>query len=303
LLCDDNNINQKVALRLLQQMGYRADLAANGVEALTALERQPYDLVFMDVMMPEMGGLEATRIIRERQQQKSKYPHYKSPIVIVAMTASAMQGDREKCLAAGMDDYLAKPVRPEDIRLIIERWGQTAVKLELQEKTKSAPDRGCVADQPQQATAANGAPESATIGGRGTKLPGEIAEVEPPVDLDRLNEFTDGNLDSLRELITLYLDQTTTQLEQLEAAIRVQSANEVRRLAHSCAGASATCGMRRLVPMLRELEHKGSENKLDGAVAICQSATREFERIRTFLEAHLASCSNNADIPAGKISG
>src|SRR5215475_4615963 len=76
LLCDDNTINQKVALRLLQQMGYRADLAANGLEALTALERQPYDLVFMDVMMPEMGGLEATKIIRERQQQKSKFPFY-----------------------------------------------------------------------------------------------------------------------------------------------------------------------------------------------------------------------------------
>ena len=74
LLCDDNIINQKVALRLLQQMGYRADLAANGSEALAALDRQPYDLIFMDVMMPEMGGLEATRLIRERQKQESPIP-------------------------------------------------------------------------------------------------------------------------------------------------------------------------------------------------------------------------------------
>ena len=79
LLCDDNTINQKVALRLLQQMGYRADLAANGVEALAALDRQPYDLIFMDVMMPEMNGLEATRLIRERQGQPDRFPHYKSP--------------------------------------------------------------------------------------------------------------------------------------------------------------------------------------------------------------------------------
>ncbi len=273
LLCDDNTINQKVALRLLQQMGYRADLAANGLEALTALERQPYDLVFMDVMMPEMGGLEATKIIRERQQQPDKYPHCKSPIIIVAMTANAMQGDREKCLAAGMDDYLAKPVRPEDIRLIIERWAAAAAKLEPKENAGAS----------VPASHGNGAPHA-------PQSPSE----EPPVDIDRLNEFTDGNLDSLRELVTLYLDQTTTQLDQLESAILAQSAPEVRRLAHSCAGASATCGMRRLVPMLRELERKGFENNLDGAAAICEDASREFERIRGFLEAHLASCSNLA---------
>ncbi len=130
LLCDDNVINQKVALRLLQQMGYRADLAANGLEALAALDRQPYDLIFMDVMMPEMGGLEATRLIRERQKQPSQFPNYKSSLIIVAMTASAMQGDREKCLAAGMDDYLAKPVRLEDVRAIVERWGAAAAKAE-----------------------------------------------------------------------------------------------------------------------------------------------------------------------------
>ena len=125
-LCDDNVINQKVAVRLLQQMGYRADVAANGIEALEALDRQPYDLIFMDVMMPEMGGLEATRRIRERQREPGRFPHYKSPLIIIAMTASAMPGDREKCLAAGMDDYIAKPVRLEDVRAIIERWAVKA---------------------------------------------------------------------------------------------------------------------------------------------------------------------------------
>ena len=130
LVCDDNVINQKVALRLLQQMGYRADVAANGLEALEALDRQPYDLIFMDVMMPEMDGLEATRLIRERQKQPSQFPNYKSPLIIVAMTASAMYGDREKCLAAGMDDYVAKPVRLEDVRMIVERWGEVATRAE-----------------------------------------------------------------------------------------------------------------------------------------------------------------------------
>ena len=92
LLCDDNIINQKVALRLLQQLGYKADSANHGREALTALDSQPYDLVFMDVMMPEMGGYEATQIIRERQKLKDQHPTYKDQIIVVAMTASAMQG-------------------------------------------------------------------------------------------------------------------------------------------------------------------------------------------------------------------
>ncbi|RTL40838.1 MAG: response regulator [Burkholderiales bacterium] len=105
LLAEDNVVNQKLALRLLQQMGYRADVAANGIEVLEALQRQTYDLILMDVQMPEMDGLEASRqIIRHWGGDR---PH------IVAMTANAMQGDRETCLAAGMDDYVTKPIRVE----------------------------------------------------------------------------------------------------------------------------------------------------------------------------------------------
>ena len=106
LLAEDNVVNQKLALRLLQQMGYRADVAANGIEAIECVERQPYDLVLMDVQMPEMDGLEASRRINQR------WPNGERPR-IVAMTANAMQGDREACLAAGMDDYVTKPIRVE----------------------------------------------------------------------------------------------------------------------------------------------------------------------------------------------
>ena len=108
LLAEDNVVNQKLALRLLSQMGYRADVAANGLEVLQAVERQPYDVILMDVQMPEMDGLEATRQICARMAA-SQRPH------IIAMTANAMQGDREMCLAAGMDDYLSKPIRVEEL--------------------------------------------------------------------------------------------------------------------------------------------------------------------------------------------
>ena len=108
LLAEDNVVNQKLALRLLQQMGYRADLASNGVEAIESVERQTYDVVLMDVQMPEMDGLEASRRIT------AALPAGRRPR-IVAMTANAMQGDREMCLAAGMDDYIAKPIRVSEL--------------------------------------------------------------------------------------------------------------------------------------------------------------------------------------------
>jgi CheY-like chemotaxis protein len=106
LLAEDNAVNQKLALRILQQMGYRADVASNGIEAVESVGRQPYDVVLMDVQMPDMDGLEAARRICE-QWQAARRPR------IIAMTANAMQGDREQCLDAGMDDYLTKPIRVE----------------------------------------------------------------------------------------------------------------------------------------------------------------------------------------------
>ena len=117
LLAEDNVVNQKLALRLLQQMGYRADLASNGVEAIECIERQPYDVVLMDVQMPEMDGLEASRRIIAR------WPDGARPR-IVAMTANAMQGDREECLAAGMDDYVTKPIR---VDALVEALNQATV--------------------------------------------------------------------------------------------------------------------------------------------------------------------------------
>lgn len=114
LLAEDNAVNQKVALRLLERLGYGADVASNGLEALEALERRPYDVILMDIQMPELDGLDASRRICER------WPPDTRPRII-AMTANAMAEDREACLAAGMDDYVAKPIRSDELETALSR--------------------------------------------------------------------------------------------------------------------------------------------------------------------------------------
>jgi CheY-like chemotaxis protein len=116
LIAEDNFINQKLIRKLFEVLGYKTDLAANGYEVIDALKRKPYNIVFMDIQMPEMDGYEATRIIKERWGNKAP--------VIIAMTANAMQGDKEKCMFAGMDDYVSKPLRLEDLLRVINYWGE-----------------------------------------------------------------------------------------------------------------------------------------------------------------------------------
>jgi two-component system, sensor histidine kinase and response regulator len=122
LLAEDNRVNQKVALGQLQKLGCHADVAANGIEVLEAIPRIPYDVIFMDCQMPEMDGYEASRAIRSRERDPEHACPWKAPIYIIAMTANAMQGDREKCLAAGMDDYVSKPARLSELQAALDRW-------------------------------------------------------------------------------------------------------------------------------------------------------------------------------------
>ncbi len=424
LLADDNLINQKVASRLLQQMGYRADIATNGHEVIRALERKPYDLIFMDVQMPELDGLEATRRIRQRQQEADSHPHFRQPILIIAMTASVMQGDRDKCVAAGMNDYIPKPVRPETLQAAIERAGAAlahpdaasgtitatqdpppptpapapepaleptpalASALEIAPGPAAPPETGLapipapvlelapeaspapepepalkLAPEPTPAPAPEPpldlAPEPALeLAPAATSEPALALEPEPtsaiepafqlepapapeptpalapapaptpepafalepapapeltpapalepapeavespaptpspdepPVDLERLLEFTSGDQEQLREVISLYLTQTTEQFQHIDAALHFGDASQVARTAHSCAGASGTCGVTRLVPLLRQLEHLANAGELRAAGQLLPVARAEFERTRQYLIAYQQS--------------
>ncbi len=290
LLTDDNVINQKVASRLLQQLGYRADIANSGLEAIRALERKPYDLVFMDVQMPEMDGLEATRRIRELQGMPDAPAHFHGPITIVAMTANAMHGDREKCINSGMDDYISKPVRPEVLQNVIEQAGARLAK--------NAPSTVQPQENIAPATAAVSRP-SATPPAEPTgtaPAPAPLPDVHelPPVDLDRLREFAGGSVESYQELVSLYLQQTAQQLERLKIAHQAGQAEQVARVAHSCAGASATCGMMAFVPLLRQIEQAGNAGDLTPIHHQLEAAHQEFQRIQQFLATHAPTLSTEA---------
>jgi PAS domain S-box-containing protein len=242
LLAEDNIVNQKVAVRQLLKLGYRADAVADGREALEALLRIPYDLVLMDCQMPEMDGYEATAEIRRREGTARHTP-------IVAMTANALQGDREKCMAAGMDDYISKPVKPGELQKALERL---------------LVDAG---DDQKRLDAAD--------------------DANAPVNMDRVYQAMGSEPKELREILDIYLGQMTSNLEKLGIAIEAGNAEQVNLIAHNCAGTSANCGMNAVISPLKELERMGRDKELAGASALREEVCREFERIEVFLEERL----------------
>ena len=258
LVVDDNPINLKVAVRLLGQMGYQAEVANNGLEAIDALRLKPFDLVFMDLQMPKLDGLEATRRIRQLQTTEAALSHR---ILIVAMTANAMPGDREKCLASGMDDYIAKPVQPQKIQAVIEALGIPA-SVATTVVTSSAPPSP---------------PPSPAV------VPG-FPRVEVPVNVERLLDFSAGDPQQLDELISIYITQTTQNLGRLKEALVRGQGDESIRLAHSAAGASATCGMDAMTTPFKEIERLSMEGRFPEAIGMYPALEQEFDRTQRFLK-------------------
>ncbi len=252
LLAEDNVVNQHVALSLLRRWGQNAVLANNGAEVLAALDTDPFDLVLMDGQMPGMDGFETTRCIRAREQWTGKH------LVIVAMTAHAMKGDRERCLAVGMDDYLSKPIKADDLFAVLARYGK-----QLHPDGES-----------------NGVPP-APSGCLETTLP-------PPLALDRLEQFTrETDRESMQAIVALFLSDSNKRLNSLREAIRTHSANDLREAAHSLKGSSAELGARALSQLCRNLEELGRAQSFDGAEERLLQVEREWSRVQTFLETYV----------------
>jgi PAS domain S-box-containing protein len=240
LVVEDNAVNRQLALLLLEKMGYHADVAVNGVEAVDAVARDSYDVVLMDVQMPEMDGLEATRRIHARLA--SKRPH------IIAATANAMQDERQRCLAAGMDDYLSKPIRMEELAAALRR-ARTA-RDSRAGVTAGEGDGGCVALESSVL-----AQLEATLGERAT-----------------------------RELIDAFLAEGPKLISTMTDALDRGDAAELRRAAHTLKSNAATFGATALSELARDLEVMAEAQSLSEALDLLARAENEYEHVRAELE-------------------
>ncbi len=251
LLAEDNATNQKLALRLLERLGYRADLAANGLEVLQALKRQEYDVILMDMQMPEMDGLETTRRIRDANLSGFRQPR------IVAMTANAMQGDRELCLAAGMDDYVSKPIRVGELIGALRR----SAPQETHSQTSVTPS------PPHLLT-----PSPALL---------------DPSAIANLRDLVGGEPEYLAELIDSFLEDAPVLLANMEKAVMAGDATALRLHAHSLKSNAADFGARELADLCKQLEMAGKNGEMGGTALLISQAQAVYTGVKAALEAML----------------
>jgi two-component system sensor histidine kinase/response regulator len=255
LLAEDNRVSQRVALSLLQKMGVMADAVANGVEALAALELTPYDLVLMDVEMPEMDGFQATAAVRERERAGDRR------IPIIAMTAHALLEDRQRCLAAGMDDYVSKPIDKRLLEEALLRWTPRQVAQSTgraaQEELGPAPGSGRTDEDLQF----------------------------PDLDEDRLDDVCGHDPMLEQEVIQMYLVSTRDALARMRDALAAGDATLLRGLAHGLKGGSRTVGAAALGELAHELERLAETSDFASAHGALEGAAVAFDHVTAAMEA------------------
>jgi PAS domain S-box-containing protein len=256
LLAEDDATNQKVALHILKKFGYRADAAGNGQEVLQALEKVPYDIVLMDIQMPVMDGYAATRRIRELELKAQQVKLNKNDsedltdseiqfstrsgrIPIIAMTAHAMKGDREKCIAAGMDDYTPKPINPEELLEKIEKWTRV-------EQNASSPEAEVQKEHVQP----------------------ETSEETQPLDLENALERAMGDKDFLKMLLGEFVQGLPDQIESLKVAVAGTDTVALAEQAHKLKGAAANLSAYGVSSAAKSLEEIGRSQNMDEALIV-----------------------------------
>ena len=239
LLVEDNLVNQKVAVRILEKAGHTVHVAGDGLVALEAIKKDNYDVVFMDIQMPGMDGYAATAAIRKMAPRFSELP-------IIAMTAHAMKGDREKCIASGMDDYISKPVKPKGLLEMVQRWaGKKVIR-----------------------------PPVGTF-----RHPSESSL---PVDVKRFKELTSDDENFADEIVDLFLKDTWRHLERLERAISNGSYPEIERTAHAIKSAAANMGAENVRHLAQKIEEKVTAESFDSVFKNFEQLKSAFEEIERF---------------------
>jgi CheY-like chemotaxis protein/HPt (histidine-containing phosphotransfer) domain-containing protein len=245
LLAEDHLVNQKLAARLLEKMGHAVTVVGNGKEALAALEREAFDAVLMDVQMPEMGGFEATGLLRQRE---GAGPH----VPVIAMTAHAMKGDRERCMEAGMDDYVSKPIRAHELA---EALGRVV---------------------------------PAARGADGTGHSRDPAPEEEVLNRAELLDRCEGDRELLKAVVEVFLETSPALVADLRRAVEAGDALSVQRTAHALKGAASNFGARSAVAAALRLETMGRGGNLAGAAEACAALEEAVGRLTPALTGLLA---------------
>jgi len=294
LLAEDNAVNQRVAVRLLEKRGHSVAVAGNGSEALTRLERETFDLVLMDVQMPVMDGLEATAAIRAREAGTGA----RTPII--AMTAHAMRGDRERCLEAGMDEYVAKPVQPAELFKAINATLGRIAQTMLDDRQ---PAVSAKCETPPAPHADNRPQPQAwltelAMPGRDEPFRATVASVTGIIDEASLRERVGDDPELLAEIIGLFLDETPQLVAAIEDAIARGDAKRLERTAHRLKGAVGNFGARPASNAALQLEMFGRSGDLTGAEAGCSTLKRELQQ----LEPVLSTIRSDSQRTVGRVS-
>lgn len=226
LLADDNNVNQMVALRMLERLGYRADIASNGKEAVDAVESIKYDLIFMDILMPEMDGLEACRIIKSNSLLKP------APIII-AMTANAMSGDQENYLKAGMDDYISKPVNLDELKNMLTKWGNK-ILMEKEDVIQQSIQKEI-----------------------------ELKFIDEKKITFLQDIKTDADIEFFKEMLDIYTKEIPKNIEFIRNAIFQNNSDHLRFYVHKLKGSSLTLGVDSVLGSFKILEEMALENQIN----------------------------------------
>ncbi len=241
LLVEDNPVNQKVALRLIEKIGYRTDLASNGIEAIEAVQSNEYDVVFMDLLMPEMDGLEASKQIKELTTNKSRPK-------IIAMTANSMLGDRELCMDAGMDDYISKPIRIDELETALDKW---LVVVEGERKKHLADFKD-------------------------NKIETEILKEN---DIAFLNDIQNQeDLEFFIDLIDIYLKDLPVIIDEITVAVENDNFEKLKFYTHKLKGSTLTLGIESISEYCYELEKASDEELIDERIISQTRVLRSYIR-------------------------